>query len=251
MPESNPTDVTHLYRNDSHVDVTSEYTKKSPKQEILNETHPSISWLDRAIVKNLSTSPQSALAYLQKEYPAMEFSFDEWSPGDIITRAKGDSVYRRLDPKGFDIADLSDIGSDVLGAAGNIGATALGGVSGNLPGAIAAGGASSAAIEAARQGLGSLAGIPNNIDATDIGILGATGAVSPLLFGSGATTAQVAKQALKTSEKRVHPHQRGDDCNRSLRFKPQRPCPSCQTGENPLSGSRLARGAAGGPGTKP
>lgn len=174
--------------------------------DTIQEEHPEITWKDRLVVKNLATSPEATISYLKKEHPDLDIKTDPIS-GQVKVKALGESQYRVLDPDtgvfsnlkefGKDIADVgydvaSGIGSGIATAAGGV-AGALGGAGvGAIPGAMAAGAGSSAALEALRQGLGSAAGIEDNIDPLQIGVAGLAGGLSPALMGTGATAANIA-----------------------------------------------------------
>lgn len=161
--------------------------------EIIDEMHPKIDPMDRIIIKNFGNDIENSIGYLKKRHPSLEVktSLD----GEIIAREKGEKEYRKLDPSGFELQDISDIGSDVLTGIGSTAATAAGGLVGNLPGAMAAGAASSGGLEALRQQIGEWAGVNKGVNAGDVGMSTAFGAVSPLLFGSGQSAAGAAKAA--------------------------------------------------------
>lgn len=161
------------------------------------ERFEGFSFGDRLAVKNFSNSAESAAEYLRKQNPNIEVAVKD---GEIFGRNKGEGQYRALDPNtGFfsrdfarDVGDvLYDVGSGIIGG----GATALGGIAGGLPGAAVAGAGSSGFLETARQGIGSALGINQEIDGGDIGVAAGLGAASPLLFGTGASAAQIGKKA--------------------------------------------------------
>jgi len=183
--------------------------ESAPSLSIKNETHPDISWADRAIVKNFSGTPEAALQYLKEKHPNLDIQFRPTLPGksdptDIIVKKPGEREYRRLDPQGFDIADLSDIGYDVgagllttlASGAGGVAGGVAGGI-GALPSAALAGAGTSAGLEAARQNIGSLFGMKDNRSLGDVAVAGAAGAAAPFLFGTGATSGQVAAKSLE------------------------------------------------------
>lgn len=165
------------------------------------EMHPDVSWAQRAVVKNFAQSPETGAAYMNKE------GFEtEIRDGNIYVRKPGEKDFKALDPKGFDLQDITDVGYDTAAGIGTGAATAASGLAGAaatapaggvgaLPAAMAGGAASGAGLEALRQKLGSYLGIPQEVSGKDVAISGAMGAASPLLFGTGATAAQIAKQA--------------------------------------------------------
>lgn len=171
----------------------------------IEEAHPDVSWSQRAVVKNFSNSPEASAAYLNKE------GFEtEIKDGNIYVRKPGEKDFKAVDPSGFDLQDITDLGYDIPSgiasgiatAAGGIGGAVFGGGVGAVPGAMAAGAGSSAGLEALRQKLGQYAGIPQEISGRDIAISGAIGAASPLLFGTGATAAQIAKAGISPQSQR-------------------------------------------------
>lgn len=178
-------------------------------EEVIQEMHPAFSDKDRFVVKNFASGQDQALTYLQKRHPNLELRV---ANGDQIqAREKGkETAYRVLDPDtGFFSKDmLRDAGDIVYDAFSGVGtglatgaagaAGAVGGVGvGAVPAAMAGGAAASAGFEGLKQALGDSLGIEDNYDATNLAIAGGAGAVSPLLFGTGATAGQVAKGALQ------------------------------------------------------
>jgi len=159
------------------------------------------------VTKNLSTSPEATMKYLQKEHPNLEIEYND--SGAIRVKRRDEKDYRVLDPEGVTgvgefAKDIGDVGYDVLSGIGTGVATAAGGLAGAvggagigaLPGAALAGAAAGGGLETARQGLGSAFGIEDNMDAGQILGSTAAGAISPLLFGTGATAANVGGKGL-------------------------------------------------------
>lgn len=174
--------------------------------KIIQEEHPDLSIGDRLIIKNLSTSPESAVGYLKKKYPDMDVQVQP--SGQIALRKPNEPDYRVLDPEGVTslgeaLKDIGDVGYDVVSGLGTGAATAAGGAAGAVtgPGALltagAAGAGTSAGFEGLRQGLGSLAGLEDNIDPMQIGASLIAGGVSPLLFGTGAGAKQIAQAGIR------------------------------------------------------
>lgn len=203
------------------------YGAGAPSEEVVNEAHPELSSMSRLVYKNLGTNVDSGLKYLQKENPTLDFKADQG--GEVLVKKPTENQWRKLDPSGIDLTsmkginelgmDIGDVAYDIPAAVIQGAATAGGGLigagagagAGAIPGAMVGSGASSAALEAARQGLGKYFGVNEELDPTQIGIAGGAGLASPLLFGSGATAAQIAKQAAKTgaSETTLLASQRG------------------------------------------
>lgn len=165
--------------------------------QITEEMHPDISWKDRALVKNLA-SDEGGFQYLQKKYPDLEFK--KFADRTLMRKRGSQGNYNVLDPEGFDLQDISDIGVDVAQGVIEGGATAAGALAGggvaSIPAAIAAGGAAGAGTEALKQKIAQELGLRENISGTDVAISGAFGAASPLLFGAGAGAKQAAKAGL-------------------------------------------------------
>lgn len=183
----------------------SEYAQPTDEGEekIEDVMHPDISFKDRAIYKNFAVDPAQGFAYMQKKYPDLEFKAG--TSGDMLIKGRNEDSWKKLDPSGFDIEDISDVAYDVPAAiaegaataAGGIGGFFLGGGVGAIPGAMAAGGTAGAGTEALRQYIGKEAGVAEEYDPSMMGVNAAFGAVSPLLLGTGAGLKQVGKAAAK------------------------------------------------------
>lgn len=171
-------------------------------EKIINEMHPDIDFTTRAIYKNFGADPEASFQFLQKKQPNLQWKKDK--SGEVLAKRPDEDAWRRLDPKGFDLQDITDIGYDVPAAVAQGAATAAAGLAGApaggvgaIPAAMAGSAASGAGLEAIRQAFGAGLGIEGNVSGQDIGIAAGAGAVSPLLFGTGAG----AKEALKASMK--------------------------------------------------
>ena len=132
-------------------------------EKIVNEMHPDIDFATRAIYKNFGADPEASFRFLQKKLPNLQLKKDK--EGEVLAKRPEETEWRRLDPKGFDLQDISDIGYDVpaavaqgaaTAAAGLVGAAA-GGI-GAIPAAMAASGFTGAGLEGLRQGIGSWVG---------------------------------------------------------------------------------------------
>jgi hypothetical protein len=154
-----------------------------------------ISLKDRFVAKNFASTPEKQLEYLKQQHPDKEWAL---ANGEVVTRAKGDPNWKVLDPNNVMNPISSDLGYDLLdlpmdtlsGAVQKTATTAgfLGGAMVPLPGTamVGASGASALAgggMEAVKQGIGQIAGIPDNMNANVIKNQAAFGAVNPLLFG--------------------------------------------------------------------
>lgn len=165
-----------------------------PDRKIAQETHKDINWSERAAIKNFGTDMEQSAQYLRERHPDMDVEIDG---GQIVVKKKDEKDWKTLDPKGFDAADISDIGFDILSGAGSGAATVAGGLVGGLPGAVGAGAVSSGALESLRQAIGKKLGVSKAMSGSDIALATGLGAISPALFGSGATVAQVGKEAIR------------------------------------------------------
>lgn len=184
-------------------------------EKIVNEMHPDIDFATRAIYKNFGADPESSFRFLQKKLPNLQLKKDK--EGEVLAKRPEETEWRRLDPKGFDLQDISDIGYDVPAAVAQGAATAAAGLAGGaagggvgaIPAAMAASAGSGAALEGARQGIGSLFGIEDNASKEQALIAAAAGAVSPLMFGTGAGAKEALKYAGKEGAKDLLKTQRG------------------------------------------
>lgn len=186
----------------------------APQQEkIVNEMPEGLT--GRFVYKNFGADPVAAFNYLQKVNPDFELKTDK--SGEVLARKRGAQDWGRLDPKGFDLRDLTDIAYDVPAAVAQGAATAAAGLAGGaagggvgaIPAAMAASAGSGAALEGARQGIGSLFGIEDNASKEQALIAAAAGAVSPLMFGTGAGAKEALKYAGKEGAKDLLQTQRG------------------------------------------
>jgi len=168
----------------------------------VDEMHPDLTFFDRLIVKNLSNDSNAATEYLQKKHPNMVL--EPTPDGNIRARNRGETQWKVLDPSGFDLQDITDVAYDVgagvvegaaTAGAGVAGAVAGGGV-GAIPAAMAGGAASSAGMESLRQLVGKAAGVNKEFMGDDVAMAAGFGAVSPMLFGTGAAAKQVAKAGI-------------------------------------------------------
>ncbi len=172
------------------------------EEQIINEMPEGLK--GRFAYKNFAADPEAGFNFLQKENPEFELKKD--ASGEILARKRGAQVYGRLDPKGFDWRDLTDIAYDVpagivqgtaTAASGLAGALAGGGI-GAVPAAMAGSAASGAGIEALRQGIGATMMGTENFDPSKIGTTAVIGAASPLVFGAGIGGKQALNAAVKS-----------------------------------------------------
>lgn len=154
----------------------------------------------RTRAKMFGTDSQSQIKFLKKVNPNIDFTSgpggevlfkDPSGKLGYIDKPFSESV---KDPKEL-FQDVLDLGYDVPAGIAQGAATAAGGLAGGLPGAMAAGAASGAGLEKIRQSIGS-AMMDQAGDPTSVGMSALFGAISPALFGSGATSGGIAQKAL-------------------------------------------------------
>jgi hypothetical protein len=147
-----------------------------------------VGFWNRFIAKNFAGDTKAAAAYIKQQKPELDVSvFDN----EVVIRKKGETNWQPLDSSSLEFQDITDAFTDVLGGAAQGLATtaaaipaglATGGVAA-LPAGSAASAASGAGLEAARMGIGSALGIPDNFKGENVGWAGGLGAVFPLAFG--------------------------------------------------------------------
>jgi hypothetical protein len=125
-------------------------------EEPLDEQHPDLSWWERTKIMNFADNPDVAKRYLEQN------GFQAVNRGgwNFSIKKPGETSWRVVDPSGWDLSDITDIGGDVAtGVGAGIGAT-VGTVAGlpSGPGALATGTAGAALGAAGAQGLKSIAG---------------------------------------------------------------------------------------------
>ena len=130
------------------------------QDKVVNEMHPDIDFTTRAVYKNFGADPEASFNYLQKKQPNLQWKKDK--SGEVLAKRPEELAWRRLDPKGFDPQDLTDIAYDVPAALGQGVVTAASGLAGApaggvgaIPAAMAGSAVSGAVLEGLRQGIGS------------------------------------------------------------------------------------------------
>ena len=154
---------------------------------LMNEPADLSSW-QRFVAKSFAANPNRAAAYIKSKNPNLEVDVFN---GEVVVRKKGERNFKAIDPNTLELADLGELAPDVVaGGLQSLATTAAAipaGVAtggwGALPAAMAASGASGAALETARLGIGSALGIPDNIKGENIATAGAFGLATPALFG--------------------------------------------------------------------
>lgn len=158
---------------------------QATKDSVVQEMHPELSTIDRLVIKNFASSPEAGVDYLRMKHPDLEV---KQIKGQTVVRKKDEPYWRVLDPDtgilsaglGENLRDVGDLAYDALSGVGVGAATTAGATLGNIPGAAMAGGAASAGAEALRQKIGAMAGIPQEINPTDVMVAGGFGAALPV-----------------------------------------------------------------------
>jgi hypothetical protein len=117
----------------------------------LQETHPDV---PRLKVKNLAVSKEAARRFLQKK----GFQVSDLEGFNFALKKPDEDVWRVLDPEGFDLKDILDIGGDVAEIAGATVGAGLG-AAGGLGGAAAGGALGAGAVGGLRASLGASLGL--------------------------------------------------------------------------------------------
>jgi hypothetical protein len=165
---------------------------------IIEEMHPDVSWQDRAIVKNLSSSPEKSANYIKKHNPQLDTRV--WD-GRVLVKGKTETDWRTLDPdaEGFD--GLKEFAMDVGDVAYDVGSGVLEGLALPTTGILGSA-AVGAGSELARQAAGEALGIEDNISKGDIalsaGVAGAIPAVGKFARPVIEKAADFGKGAVRT-----------------------------------------------------
>lgn len=181
---------------------------------VVNETHDAIGVMDRFLAKNFTAdnSEESMAAYLKKVHPDLDIKTG--ADGKVLIRRPDEKVYKVLDPQhglatlGHPLELLSDLGDSAYDLGSGVvtsAATAAAGLGGGaasggtlaLPAAAGAGMATSGALEGVRQGLGNMLGVADGVSGSELAMAAGTGALSPLLFGTGAAKGAVKNAVAK------------------------------------------------------
>lgn len=151
-----------------------------------------VSNLERFVVKNLAANPEKAKDYLK----SIGYEVRPYGSGfNFAVRKPGSPEWKVVDPSGMDSQDIFDLVGDLASGFLVGGAT----LSGLGWGSLATGAAAGAGVEALREGLGSLAGVPNNFSGSDIALQGAAGAAGPALGIAGRTLEKASSPAVSAT----------------------------------------------------
>lgn len=199
-----------LHRLEAEASKGGQPAAPAPERKVIDEAHPAIRSMDRALIQNFTVHPSEKVAYLKKEYPDLEVKEDIQEPGRILVRGRGEQDFHVLSPSFSPISHpvntLKDLPQTLLDNSYNIaagpvigGAAALGAAGGAAvtsptgPGALlgayggaAAGGAAGGRVtEELRQQLAQGLGLSKEGDPAQVNAATAGGALAPLLFGAG------------------------------------------------------------------
>lgn len=184
-------------------------TEEAYEPEFLDVKAEDIAWKDRTVAKNFIDDPTATINFYQKKYPDKEFVSKD---NGVFTRDRGaGGDYKAIDPSSWEMADVSDVGYDILSGiaetagmvGGGVAGAAAGGGVGAIPGAMAGSAAMSGLAETGRQAIGREyfdSGEEYNPEL--IGLSTLIGGAGPLIGGTGGTvTKAMAKQAAKGGAK--------------------------------------------------
>jgi hypothetical protein len=171
--------------------------------ELTEEMHPSLTWTDRAIIKNLSNAgdegTEQNIKFLQSRHPDLEFKSIN---GRIAAKKPDEAQWKALDPDtGFFSKDIGHDTSDLLadaatGLAEGAG-TALGAVAG-LPGMMAGAASGSALAESLRQYFGKYHGVNPEMNWDDV-------KTNAAIAGAFPVAGRVAKSAYNFGTRKAFP----------------------------------------------
>lgn len=158
---------------------------KSPDAP-LQEMHPDAGRL-RLIIKNLATSPETAQRLLEQN----GFQTQHLGGLDFALKKPEEDAWRVLDPEGFDVRDITDLGGEA--------ATVVGGVLGFAGGGVAGGALGGAAV----SGLRGLAGQAFGLEPTggeiarQVGTEAVLGGALPALGAAAGAGARAAGRGVR------------------------------------------------------
>lgn len=160
-----------------------------------------VGFVDRLAIKNLIPNEPE----LQKRYLEKKGFQTRIVDGEVEVRKPDEPSFKRIDPKGIDLWDVTDIAGDiaeafVTGSAAVTGALAGLGTTaglGSIPAGAAAAGVAGAGFEAARQGLGVATGLrePSEIRGEEIATTGLISAIAPSVVRAGGKAIRAAGEA--------------------------------------------------------
>jgi hypothetical protein len=169
--------------------------------------HPDLGFTERILVKNFafSTSPRAAQQFLQER----GWQAEQMEDGDnLAIRRPGEKEWKVVDEKGFSLADLTDVGTDVVNIAGATLGAIKGAIVGNVPGAIAGGALGGAITESGIQAAGKFFGVSPTLGEAGMAIggealAGAAAEAGGQLVSKGAKVAYRAIRGVKAQVPRT------------------------------------------------
>ncbi len=151
--------------------------------QIVEEMHPDVSKVDRALIKNFGNDDQASVGFLKQKYPGMDIQTRD---GRILMKQPGERDFKVLDPDtGFLSMDMLNDASDIVydvGAGVGEGAAFAAGLPAAGVGGLATGAAAGVGLETLRQGIGKYLGVNDEVQMDDIAMAGAGGAI-PVVAG--------------------------------------------------------------------
>lgn len=156
----------------------------------VSNTTPKGLGVARFVVKNFANDTEQAVEYLKNNYPDYQFKLSEpekeGEQKEILVKEPNSVQFTRLDPKGFDLRDITDEAYGVISGAVPLATKALG-VAGSpvtlgasIPASMAAGAAEQAGLETLRQSIGKAIGVSKEYDPSQIALAGGIGATVPI-----------------------------------------------------------------------
>ncbi len=192
---------------------------EEPKDTVLDEPHPAISTMDRALIQGAANTSEEKVAALKQRYPELHVK-KEAGTDRVLVRAEGEKDYHVLSPSfspfRHPLNTLKDLPGQVMDAAWPLasgtataaaatGGGALGLYTGGPVGMVSTGGTAGAmagaGMEKLRQKFGRAAGIIPQDEPEDTRKVGAAGVVG----GVGGAVQEVAPMAWQGIKNRVLP----------------------------------------------
>ena len=93
---------------------------------VKQEMHPDLTFGDRFVIKNFGTDPESTTKFLKQRHG--DNLLVTHKGGQVLVRRPDEQQWSVLDPEGFDLQDITDVGYDVASGIGSGAATAAAGL---------------------------------------------------------------------------------------------------------------------------
>ena len=177
-PTPPPASTVETPKEEQPLDRRTVLMRKLP---VLNEQHPDIKNVDRTQIKSLLSYPGEYGRALRKKYPDHDIDVID---GSVVMKKRDENEWRKLDPSGFKgftelVRDTRDLSYDIGSSIPNIGKRIAGALGGSVPGYMAAGAASEAAIETGRQTAAKSLGLRDEYDPGEIKRAAVYGSIIP------------------------------------------------------------------------